>query len=255
MEKMLRKPCKMGVFGQTVGAVAYTLEIYFDFSGYSDMAIGLGQCFGFHFKENFNRPYLADSVNDFWKRWHISLTDWFRDYVYIPLGGNRVSQGKVIRNIILVWVLTGIWHGANWTFFLWGCIYCIFQLAEKYLYDVKKWPYLLRRLYTLLIICICWVIFRADNVTAAFSYIADMFGRTTLIDADGIAFLKNSIVTIVVAIIACFPWGVWTQKIQMPERVQILVEMLGYIALIAIVLITASASIGGGYSPFIYFNF
>ena len=137
-----------------LGAIAYTLEIYFDFSGYSDMAIGLGLCFGFHFDENFNYPYTATSINDFWKRWHISMTNWFRDYVYIPLGGNRVSTKKNIRNIVTVWVLTGIWHGANWTFMLWGIIYCIFQLLEKYVYDVSKWPMIVRRIYTLVVVCL-----------------------------------------------------------------------------------------------------
>ena len=138
-----------------LGAIVYTLEIYYDFSGYSDMAIGLGRCFGFHFKENFRYPYAAESITEFWKRWHISLTDWFRDYVYIPLGGNRVSVKRHVWNLLVVWTLTGIWHGANWTFLIWGLIYFVFQVMEKYLYDVRKSPPPLSEAYVYIIDCYC----------------------------------------------------------------------------------------------------
>lgn len=242
------------------GAIAYTLEIYFDFSGYSDMAIGLGQCFGFHFKENFNRPYLADSIGDFWKRWHISLTDWFRDYVYTPLLYSSLKRShnrkpSIIPKIIIIWILTGIWHGANWTFLLFGLIFCFFQIAEKYIYNIKKWPILLRHIYTLLIVCFCQVIFRADSVTAAMKYIADMFGRTSFVDAYSIEFLKNSIITILIGIAFCLPWGDWIRKLKLTDHAHAIGMSLEYIALGLVVIVAASKSISGGYSPFIYFNF
>lgn len=237
-----------------IGAIAYTLEIFFDFSGYSDMAIGLGRCFGFHFKENFNKPYLAESVNDFWKRWHISLTDWFRDYVYIPLGGSRVSKERHVWNTIVVWILTGIWHGANWTFLLWGAIYCAVQLAEKYCYSVKKWPHILRHIYTLVVVCICWVIFRADNLSVVMKYIADMFGHNGGADAVGVYYFRNAIVTIILGVLLCLPFNEWTAK-KFSQKGLLAKEIITYIILCGILLMIAILSISGGYSPFIYFNF
>lgn len=238
-----------------IGAVAYMLEIYFDFSGYSDMAIGLGRCFGFHFKENFNKPYLAESINDFWKRWHISLTDWFRDYVYIPMGGNRVNKTRHIWNIVLVWILTGIWHGANWTFLVWGITYCVLQLAEKYCYRVNTWPRVLRHLYTLVIVCLCWVIFKADNLHVALKYILDMFGHSQFIDSEGMYYFKNSIGTIIIGVLFCLPFGLCIEKRKISNRVFLVKEIVTYVCLCAILIMTAVLSISGGYSPFIYFNF
>jgi D-alanyl-lipoteichoic acid acyltransferase DltB (MBOAT superfamily) len=238
-----------------IGAIAYMLEIYFDFSGYSDMAIGLGRCFGFHFKENFNYPYLANSVKDFWKRWHMSLTDWFRDYVYIPLGGNRVSTARHIANIIIVWILTGIWHGANWTFLLWGSLYCIFQLLETYVYDTGRWFVPIQKIYALFIICICWVIFKSDNVLSAARYIANMFGRCGFVDAESITYLKNSCVTILLGVVCALPIGRTLRKRIKTVAGEICVEVFTYILLVIILIMTAVLSISGGYSPFIYFNF
>lgn len=146
-------------FTAWIGAIAYTLQIYYDFSGYSDMAIGLGKCFGFHFDENFNYPYISRSVTEFWKRWHISLTKWFTDYVYIPMGGNRVSRSRHVLNLFLIWLLTGIWHGAEWTFIVWGLIYFLFQLVEKYTGFAQRLPSAIGYCYTMLVVILNWVIF------------------------------------------------------------------------------------------------
>ena len=161
-----------------LGIICYTLQIYFDFSGYSDMAIGLGKMFGFDFLENFNYPYISQSVSEFWRRWHISLGSWFRDYVYIPLGGNRVSPIKQYRNLFIVWSLTGIWHGANWTFMAWGLYYGILIALEKAFLDklLKKLPQIFRHIYLVLIVMIGWVFFRAENITQAIDFIKVLGG-------------------------------------------------------------------------------
>lgn len=151
---------KLSVGVTWIGAIAYTLQIYYDFSGYSDMAIGLGKIFGFRFQENFNYPYMASSITDFWKRWHISLSQWFRDYVYIPLGGSRVTVGRHIVNMFIVWTLTGLWHGANYTFILWGMIYFVFLTIEKYIIKPEKRRKVVKcmwRVVTLCIVIIAWV--------------------------------------------------------------------------------------------------
>lgn len=161
-----------------IGAVAYTLQIYFDFCGYSDMAIGLGKVFGFQFCENFNYPYISVSITDFWRRWHISLSTWFRDYIYIPLGGNRCGKGRQIFNMAVVWSLTGLWHGASWNYVLWGGYYLIWLVLEKYVFrnHFEKIPVFIRQVFTFLIVNFGWVLFRAENLTAALSYIKVMLG-------------------------------------------------------------------------------
>jgi D-alanyl-lipoteichoic acid acyltransferase DltB (MBOAT superfamily) len=160
------------------GAIAYTFQIYFDFSAYSDMAIGLGRMFGFRFLENFNYPYISKSITEFWRRWHISLSTWFRDYVYIPLGGSRRSAGRHIFNIFLVWLLTGFWHGAAWNFIVWGLYFCALLLGEKYLWRgfLEKAPAAALHIYTLVLVILSWVIFRAPDMQAAAGYIAALFG-------------------------------------------------------------------------------
>ena len=160
-----------------LGALCYTLQIYYDFSGYSDMAIGLGKMFGFHFLENFNYPYISRSITEFWRRWHISLSTWFRDYVYFPLGGSRVdSRAKHIRNLFVVWLLTGIWHGANWTFLAWGLFYFVLLVLEKYGHLGRGWPVWAKWLFTFLMVNFAWVLFRADSLAAAGQYLQAMFG-------------------------------------------------------------------------------
>ena len=147
-----------------VGAVAYLFQIYYDFSGYSDMAIGLGKMFGFRFKENFNYPYISGSIQEFWRRWHISLSTWFRDYVYIPLGGNRKGRARTVMNKLTVFLLTGLWHGANWTFVVWGLFHGFFLLLEEFIPRLKKLPKVLGHIYTLLVVTLGFVVFRADSL-------------------------------------------------------------------------------------------
>ncbi len=160
------------------GILCYTLQIYFDFSGYSDMAIGLGRMFGFEFLENFNYPYISNSISEFWRRWHMSLGSWFRDYVYIPLGGNRCGVGRNIFNLSIVWFLTGLWHGANWTFILWGCYFGVFIILEKYvLKDIlTKVPKVLQIMVTFVLVVLGWVLFRAENIEVAKQYYMILFG-------------------------------------------------------------------------------
>lgn len=167
----------MGTFTLWFALVCYTLQIYFDFSGYSDMAIGLGKIFGFNFLENFDYPYIATSITDFWRRWHISLSSWFRDYVYIPLGGNRVSKVKWYRNILIVWFLTGLWHGASWNYIIWGLYYAIILMLEKafLLKKINKWPSLFKHLYSIFFFMIGWCIFRLENIGELLQVLGTMF--------------------------------------------------------------------------------
>lgn len=160
-----------------IGAIAYTLQIFYDFSGYSDMAIGLGRIFGFHFLENFDFPYISKSISEFWRRWHISMGTWFRDYVYFPLGGSRVnSKGKLIRNLFVVWALTGLWHGANWTFIVWGILYFVLICIEKFTGIEKRMGRVVSHIYTMFFVVLGWVLFRADSLLDAGVYIKSMFG-------------------------------------------------------------------------------
>jgi len=236
-----------------LGGIAYTLDIYFDFSGYSDMAIGLASIMGFRFKENFNYPYTASSVTEFWKRWHISLTDWFRDYIYIPLGGNRVSKSRHIFNLCAVWVLTGIWHGANWTFILWGIIYLLCQLFERYVLNKRKLPKALGFVVTMIIVTCNWCIFKADSIGDALNYLANMFSvRGGFIDADSIYYWKQSLVIIILGILCCIPW----REIIGRKRGKVDIHpAVGTLALVGLFFLSALMIINGNYSPFIYFNF
>lgn len=237
-----------------LGAIAYMLQIYFDFSGYSDMAIGLGRMFGFRFDENFNYPYAAVSVTDFWRRWHISLSTWFRDYVYIPLGGNRVRPARHILNLFLVWLLTGIWHGASWTFILWGLIYFVLLMLEKYT-SLQKLPKLLGRIYTLLAVCLCWVLFRAPSLGSALTYLRAMFGAAPLGLWDGNASiaLTNGAVYFVLGVVLSFPVLPFFAKkplFQKPAMRYVLAAVL-----LLIFLLTVGFILSSSYDPFIYFNF
>ena len=187
-----------------LGAIAYTLQIYFDFSGYSDMAIGLGRMFGFHFLENFNYPYMASSITDFWRRWHISLSSWFRDYVYFPLGGSRVNtKARHIFNLFVVWLLTGIWHGANWTFIAWGLFYFVLLVIEKQTgLDKKKawWGHI----YTMFFVVLAWVLFRATNIISAYEYIKIMLVPNTISIDNFVLYWSNYRFYLVLGLILCF---------------------------------------------------
>ena len=247
----------IGTLIMWLGVLAYTLQIYFDFSGYSDMAIGLGKMFGFHFLENFNYPYIAKSITDFWRRWHISLSSWFRDYIYIPLGGNRVSKLKWIRNICVVWLLTGLWHGASWNFVLWGAYFAIILLIEKIflLKFIEKSPKIIQWLYAIFLIMLGWVIFRCESMELMKNVLSKMFVYQK---SDLLKFITENInllfsmLFILPAIVVSFPIvpklkEKFNKSIIMYAGYNLLILILFSIN---IVFLTSSS-----YNPFIYFRF
>ena len=247
----LSKESTISVISAWIGAITYTLQIYYDFSGYSDMAIGLGKVFGFHFPENFNYPYCARSITDFWKRWHMSLSTWFRDYIYIPLGGNRCGFARGIINMLIVWFLTGLWHGANWTFVLWGLGYFLLLVLERMLGLTKS---KLGYLYTLPMVIILWVVFRADSIGGAFHYIGQMFGMAGMaIDAYAVACIKNGGYLMVIAVILAMPVKtIFNNKIRLNADWK---RMIKAIVAIPIFVLCIAKCMQGAYNPFIYFNF
>lgn len=229
------------------GILAYSLQIYFDFSGYSDMAIGLGKIFGFEFAENFNYPYISKSIVEFWRRWHISLSRWFRDYVYIFLGGGYGKPLKVAFNLSVVWILTGIWHGANWTFLVWGILYYLLIVVEKFTGIIDKIGKF-SRVYTLVTVMLCWVVFRANNLGEAFLYIENMFG-INVGNSYSLSAIKDEIgyaVILLASVIGCTPL---VKKILDKFAA---IEGVWILLIFALSLIKATSS---SYSPFIYFNF
>lgn len=247
-DNMFQQNMQLSVASAWLGAIAYTLQIYFDFSGYSDMAIGLGKMFGFNFPENFNFPYVAKSVTDFWRRWHMSLTHWFRDYVYIPLGGNRVSKARWIRNLLFVWLLTGIWHGANWTFIVWGLLYFCVLLMEKLTDFTKYLGGIGAHIYTMLIVICAWVIFRSPDLSFAVQYLSIMFGYSSIGVIDGVFlyYIQSSVYMLVLGIICVTPIANYScNKVGLVKSV--LVVILFGLSLVQVVSST--------YNPFIYFNF
>lgn len=237
-----------------IGMIAYTLQIYFDFSGYSDMAIGLGKVFGFDFLENFNFPYISRSVQEFWRRWHISLSTWFRDYLYIPLGGSRKGTASTYRNIIIVFFLTGLWHGASFNFIIWGLFYAVFQILERLGFKdiLRKLPAVMQHIYALLIIMIGWVFFRAETLTDAIIYIKGLF---TPVGNDLIQFqyIMNGQYwfSIVVGIIFSIPWLRLKQKILSNKVGNTLYEIF----ILLIFFVAICYMVGSGFSPFLYFRF
>lgn len=217
------------------------------------MAIGLGKMFGFHFEENFNYPYVANSITDFWRRWHISLSTWFRDYVYIPLGGNRVSSKRQLFNLFIVWLLTGIWHGANWTFIVWGLYYFILLLIEKKTKINKKLGFF-SHIYTILFVIIGWVIFRADNLLLACKYLGYMFGINSngFTDTMTLYIVKSSGIVIILAIICSLPITKYINKIKLNNNLKYILEA---IFILIIFVLSTLVSLRSSYNPFIYFNF
>lgn len=245
----------MGAGLAWLGALAYTFQIFFDFSGYSDMAIGLGKMFGFHFLENFNYPYISVSVTDFWRRWHISLGTWFRDYIYIPLGGSRCSSWRNLLNLFIVWLCTGIWHGANTTFIVWGLMYCVLLIVERStglnkLVSNSVLANAFRRLYTLFFVVMGWVIFRADSLHQAIVYFGNMFSFQSNSDLSAF-FIREYGVFFVIAIIASIPVVPYLKK-KVNAKLWSVISLL-FIAVVGIVSI--SYIVKGSYNPFIYFNF
>ena len=235
-------------------AIAFTLHIYFDFSGYSDMAIGLGRIFGFHFVENFNYPYISKSVSEFWRRWHISLGSWFRDYVYIPLGGNRVSRGRWVFNILVVWMLTGLWHGAAWNFVLWGLLYAVFLLLEKWVPGLQKLPTFLRRGYVLLVVVLGFVLFNAESLSQAVSDIGGMFGfgGVPLVTSQTLYYLRSYGVLFAAALIGATPL-VKTLARKLEDKP--IGAVLEPVVLVFLLLVCSAYLVDGSFNPFLYFRF
>ena len=234
-----------------LAAIAYALQIYFDFSGYSDMAIGLGRMFGFHFLENFNYPYIATSITDFWRRWHISLSTWFRDYVYIPLGGNRVKKYRWLLNILIVWALTGFWHGAEWNFIAWGLYYAALLICEKlFLHKLlKKLPKFLCWIYAMLIVLVGWVMFNLTEPAAIIHALSQMFSfRYTDITTAVIANtdIVYALIYVPLGLVCMLPWK------NKPFRIP---DWLSNIVCLALLAICIVFLIGSTYNPFIYFRF
>lgn len=249
-------PHQMSVSTAWLGAIAYTLQIYFDFSGYSDMAIGLGKMLGFDFLENFNYPYISKSVSEFWRRWHISLGSWFRDYVYIPLGGNRVSNIKVYRNLSIVWLVTGIWHGASWNFIAWGIYFGIFIMLERAFIGkiLKKIPKLFQHMYLLIIVVFGWVLFSQPNLTEALEYMKIMvgLGGYPLTNGYFTFYIKEYWLELSIAIILSAPTF---KYIKSKINIQGIIYILKPIGLIFIFGVTIIYLVNSTFNPFIYFNF
>ncbi len=240
-------------------AVAYSLHIYFDFSGYSDMAIGLGKLFGFDFLENFNYPYISASITEFWRRWHMSLGSWFRDYVYIPLGGNRVSRMRHLFNIFVVWMLTGFWHGAAWNFIVWGLFFAVLLMVEKlWLLKYLKKSRVLSHIYVVVLIIISFVIFDASSMGQAFSYIGSMFGAGgyPLVSTEFLYYLRSYGVVLILGIIGAtpLPKKLWN-RIAATGIGSNIMTFAEPIALSALLLCCSAYLVDGSYNPFLYFRF
>ena len=236
-----------------LGLLAYAFQLYFDFSGYSDMAIGLGRMLGFEFLENFNYPYIARSVVEFWRRWHISMTTWFREYVYFPLGGNRASRSKWIRNILIVWVLTGVWHGAGWNFLLWGLYYALWMLAERLFLGswLEKLPRALRHGYTMLVVLLGWALFAVEDMGRLEAYFAALFGGGGLATASDFFQLRSYAPLMILLAAGSTPLmrDLWRR---LGERWHSVLSPL--LVLGGLVLCTASL-VDASYNPFLYFRF
>ena len=254
LAKLYRESAEPSVVFAWLYAVAFTLNIYFDFSGYSDMAIGLGRMFGFHFPENFNYPYLSGSVTEFWRRWHISLGSWFRDYVYIPLGGNRVSKRKWVRNILVVWMLTGLWHGAAWNFVLWGLLFAALLLLEKALPGLQRLPGVLRHGYVLLAVVLSFVLFNADTLSQAGGDFAALFGLggLPLFSKETGYYLRSYAPLLAAAWLGATPL-VKTAAGKLGENR--LVQTLEPVLWLGLLLICTAYLVDGSFSPFLYFRF
>ncbi len=255
----------INILGAWIGAVAYVMQIYFDFSGYSDMAIGMGKMFGFHFKENFNFPYVSLNIQDFWRRWHISLSSWFKEYVYIPLGGNRKGKARTIINKIIVFFLTGLWHGANWTFVVWGLYHGALSFLEEGVPAIKKLPRIIAHIYLMVAVIVGFVVFRADTIGEGLGIIARMFTGFTFTDMSMTIAIQqltpHFIIMLVVAIVACGPLRNLVIKLRevsdngVATRGQAVAQVVVYIASMALLCWCVIRLSSGVYNPFIYFRF
>ena len=252
--KLFRESNEKSVLFYWMYAIAFTLNIYFDFSGYSDMAIGLGRVFGFHFIENFNYPYLSKSVTEFWRRWHMSLGSWFRDYVYIPMGGNRVPKLRWVFNILTVWMLTGLWHGASWNFVLWGLMFAVLLLIEKWVPQLQKLPDWARHTYVLFLVMISFVLFNADTLSQAGSDIAGLFGigGMPLVTPQTLYYLRSYGLLFVLGFIGSTPLIRDTaRRVGKTKAGNILEPAM----LLILLLVCTGYLVDGSFSPFLYFRF
>ena len=245
---------ELTTLGAWLGILAFSFQLYFDFSGYSDMAIGLGRMLGFEFLDNFNYPYLSRSATEFWRRWHISLGSWFRDYMYIPLGGNRVSKPRLIFNLLIVWAATGIWHGASWNFLFWGLFYFVLLVFEKFWFAgvLKKLPRWVGHVYGLLLIMVGWTIFAVEDMTQLGGYLKAMFGfGAELLDSAFLYNLRNYLPILIIAGIASTPLAknVWHKLSDKAKKVALPILMIA-----GLILATAYL-VDGTYNPFLYFRF
>ena len=259
MVKILNTMNNQSVLTYILIAIGFTLQIYFDFSGYSDMAIGLGKMLGFNFLENFNYPFIANSITDFWRRWHISLSSFLRDYVYIPLGGNRVSILKHIRNIFVVWFLTGFWHGAAWNFIIWGLYFGIILTIEKYFYsEFLKKHKVFAHIYTMILVIISFVIFNANSFTEVITFMKNMFGFNKLpfINPETIYYLKSYLLIIIISIIASTPLlkNVCI-KLKEKEKFTKVMDILEIVFIFLILILVTAFLIDSSFNPFLYFRF
>lgn len=257
---IVKSSTEISVLYMWLYVIAYALHIYFDFSGYSDMAIGLGKAFGFTFPENFNYPYISKSITEFWRRWHLTLSTWFRDYIYIPLGGNRVSKIKWYRNILVVWAFTGLWHGASWNFVIWGLMFAAILVLEKIFLGklLEKMPSVLRRIYTLVIIAISWVVFDAATFGDIASRLAVMFGfgGVPLVTAETLYYLKSYLVIFIIGIIGATPLPTMlVKKLSDKESVHKFVNLAEVLVLPILVVVSTAYLVDGSFNPFLYFRF
>ena len=243
-----------------IAAIGFMLQIYYDFSGYSDMAIGLGRMFGFNFLENFNYPYISRSITEFWRRWHISLGTWFRDYVYIPMGGNRVSKLRWTRNIFVVWFLTGFWHGANWNFVIWGLYFGVFLVFEKFILKdiLNKLPSVIGHLYTLFFVLISFVIFNTNNMAEFIEYIKGMFGVLNIpfLNAEAVYYLKSYGLMLIISAFGATPAAVKIIKnMKINKKGNFILNTLEPLVLVALLLLITGYLVDGSFNPFLYFRF
>lgn len=249
-------PGKVSVLSAWIGCIAYAFQIYFDFSGYSDMAIGLGKMFGFEFLKNFDYPYISQSITEFWRRWHISLGSWFREYVYIPLGGNRVPVIKHLRNLLIVWFLTGLWHGAAWNFVAWGLYYGFILILEKYFLGrvLDRLPAVIRHIYSLVLVLIGWVFFFSPTLGGAVDYIQLMFGvgANGLVDSEGLYLLTTNLLLLILLVIGSTPIVHRAYERVMAGRGKILANCVVYAAMF---LLCIAYLVTETYNPFLYFRF
>lgn len=253
-------PSELPALTAWIGIAAYTFQIYFDFSGYSDMAIGLGHMFGFRFLENFDYPYLSKSATEFWRRWHISLGTWFREYVYIPLGGNRKGKAKQIRNIMIVWLLTGIWHGADWNFMIWGIYYGVLLLLEKLLYGKKlaSLPAWIQHVYTMFVVMIGWFIFSYNEISGKMGYFRALFGGGGGFASKGSIYILYSNAVLLICLILCsseLPKKLGEKVMTKVSKSNAMTILLRSAFYLVIFILSVAYLVEASYNPFLYFRF